>query len=166
MKEADHMLNALLKANENTKQLNGLWKQASEELMMERSQLLEENELLKSSICLKEEENKLLLDEISHGLVEIVNCVSLLEGSFLQMQREVEDRCKVLYSDLLSMGKDILHFFGSSSSSLEDIFSDIMEKEFALSVMYHCVVEEAIHKIPRFNLRSGIHNISLIENCG
>lgn len=157
MKEADLMLNALLKANENTKQLNGMWKQASEELMMERSQLLEENELLKSSICLKEEENKLLLDEISHGLVEIANCVSLLEGSFLQMQREVEDRCKVLYSDLLSMGKDILHFFGSSSSSLEDIFSDIMEKEFALSVMYHCVVEEAIHKIPRFNLRSGIH---------
>lgn len=28
MKEADHMLNALLKANENTKQLNGMWKQA------------------------------------------------------------------------------------------------------------------------------------------
>ncbi|KAG8658950.1 hypothetical protein MANES_03G210501v8 [Manihot esculenta] len=163
MKEADHMLNALLKANENTKQLNGMWKQASEELMMERSQLLEENELLKSSICLKEEENKLLLDEISHGLVEIVNCVSLLEGSFLQMQREVEDRCKVLYSDLLSMGKDILHFFGSSSSSLEDIFSDIMEKEFALSVMYHCVVEEAIHKIPRFNLRSGIHPVEQPE---
>ncbi|KAF2310329.1 hypothetical protein GH714_007829 [Hevea brasiliensis] len=157
MKEADHMLNALLKANENAKQLNGMWKQASEEMMMERSQLLEENKLLKSSIYLKEEENKLLLDEISHGLVGVAKCVSLFEESFLRVQREVEDRCEVLYSDLLSMGKEILHFVCSSRSSLEDIFSDMMEKELALSIMYHCGVGEAIHKIPCFNLQSGTH---------
>ncbi|XP_021642903.2 kinesin-like protein KIN-12C isoform X2 [Hevea brasiliensis] len=155
MKEADHVLNALLKANENAKQLNGMWKQASEEMMMERSQLLEENKLLKSSIYLKEEENKLLLDEISHGLVGVAKCVSLFEESFLRVQREVEDRCEVLYSDLLSMGKEILHFVCSSRSSLEDIFSDMMEKELALSIMYHCGV--SIHKIPCFNLQSGTH---------
>ncbi|XVF28133.1 hypothetical protein REPUB_Repub15cG0002700 [Reevesia pubescens] len=39
MKEADCMLNALLKANENKNVLNSIWRQASEELIVEKSNL-------------------------------------------------------------------------------------------------------------------------------
>ncbi|XP_050216404.1 kinesin-like protein KIN-12C isoform X2 [Mercurialis annua] len=157
MMEADHMLNALLKANENAKELNEKWKQASEKLMVERSQLVEENEQLKASINLKDEENKLKLDEICNGLVELRESISLFEGCFLQMQRVVNDSCKFLFSDVLHMGNEMLHFICNSRSSLEDIFSEIMEKEFAHFVMHQCVVEATIHRIRNFSVQSEIH---------
>ncbi|EEF43163.1 ATP binding protein, putative [Ricinus communis] len=156
MKEADHMLNALLKENENAKGLNYKWKQASEQLMVEKSHLIEENEQLKALINLKEEENKLQLDENFHGLLEVAKSISTIEGCFLQMEREVDDNYKVLYSDLLCMGKEMLQFICNSRSLLEDIFSEIMEKEFAHSVVYQCVVGEINHKIPRFGVQSEI----------
>ncbi|KAJ6718444.1 KINESIN-LIKE PROTEIN KIF11 [Salix purpurea] len=163
MKEADYMLNALMEANENAKQSSDMWKRASDELMVDRSHLIEENGQLKSSLCLKEEENKLLLDENSHGLAEVANSVSMLEACFLQMQREEEERYRVIYSDVLSMGKEMLCFICNSRSSVEDIFSEIMEKEFARSIMYHCLVGEAVHKIPSFIAQPGFRSFSQQE---
>ncbi|KAJ6772272.1 KINESIN-LIKE PROTEIN KIN-12C ISOFORM X1 [Salix koriyanagi] len=163
MKEADYMLNALMEANENAKQSSDMWKRASDELMVDRSHLIEENGQLKSSLCLKEEENKLLLDENSHGLAEVANSVSMLEACFLQMQREEEERYRVIYSDVLSMGKEMLCFICNSRSSVEDIFSEIMEKELTRSVMYHCLVGEAVHKIPSFIAQPGFRSFSQQE---
>ncbi|KAJ6720892.1 KINESIN-LIKE PROTEIN KIN-12C ISOFORM X1 [Salix viminalis] len=163
MKEADYMLNALMEANENAKQSSDMWKRASDELMVDRSHLIEENGQLKSSLCLKEEENKLLLDENSHGLAEVANSVSMLEACFLQMQREEEERYRVIYSDVLSMGKEMLCFICNSRSSVEDIFSEIMEKEFARSIMYHCLVGEAVHKIPSLIAQPGFRSFSQQE---
>ncbi|KAF9674332.1 hypothetical protein SADUNF_Sadunf10G0116300 [Salix dunnii] len=163
MKEADYMLNALMEANENAKQLSDMWKRASDELMVDRSHLIEENGQLKSSLCLKEEENKLLLDENSHGLAEVASYVSLLEASFLQMQREEEERYRVIYSDVLSMGKEMLYYICNSRSSVEEIFSEIMEKGFARSILYHCLVGEVVHKIPSFNAQPGFCSFSQQE---
>ncbi|KAL5781898.1 hypothetical protein ACOSP7_006927 [Xanthoceras sorbifolium] len=158
MREADFMLNALLKANENSKQLNGMWKQAGEQLMAERASLLEEIEKLKSSIHLKEAENEALQDHIHSGMSEIVNSMSLLQGCFLQVQKEVEDRFKELYSDVLSMGGETRNFICNSRSLLEDNISEIIGKEFERSVLYLCHVGEIISKVP-YTVKSGFHPI-------
>ncbi|KAK3190165.1 hypothetical protein Dsin_029726 [Dipteronia sinensis] len=158
MKEADLMLNALLKANENSKQLNGMWKQASEQLMAERSSLLEEIEQLKSSIHLKEAENESLQDHIQSGMLEIVNSMSLLQGCFLQVQKEVEDRFKELYSDVLSMGGEMRNFMCYSRSLIEDNISEIIRKEFELFVLYVCHVREIISTVP-CAVKSSFHPI-------
>ncbi|TXG71464.1 hypothetical protein EZV62_000043 [Acer yangbiense] len=158
MKEADFMLNALLKANENSKQLNGMWKQASEQLMAERSSLLEEIEQLKSSLHLKEAENESLQDHIQSGMLEIVNSMSLLQGCFLQVQKEVEDRFKELYSDVLSMGGEMCNFICNSRSLMEDNISEIIRKEFELFVLYFCHVREIISTVP-CAVKSSFHPI-------
>ncbi|KAI9195107.1 hypothetical protein LWI28_011738 [Acer negundo] len=158
MKEADFMLNALLKANENSKQLNGMWKQASEQLMAERSSLLEEIEQLKSSLHLKEAENESLQDHIQSGMLEIVNSMSLLQGCFLQVQKEVEDRFKELYSDVLSMGGEMCNFICNSRSLMEDNISEIVRKEFELFVLYFCHVREIISTVP-CAVKSSFHPI-------
>ncbi|KAL6979071.1 hypothetical protein U1Q18_020737 [Sarracenia purpurea var. burkii] len=62
MKEADIMLNALLKANENAKQLTDLWKQAGVELIMEKESLINKIEQLKELTRLKDAENEMLQD--------------------------------------------------------------------------------------------------------
>ncbi|ESR32513.1 hypothetical protein CICLE_v10004126mg [Citrus x clementina] len=136
MREADSMLNTLLKANENAKQLNDKWRQAGEQLMADRASLTDEVEQLKFLIRLKEEENELLMDHLHFNMSEIDTSISLLEECFLQVQKEVEDRFKELYSDALLMGRDVHHFISNSKSLQDDIFSGIMEKGFQQFVFY------------------------------
>ncbi|KAG8483283.1 hypothetical protein CXB51_022346 [Gossypium anomalum] len=139
MKEADYALKALLKANENAQQ-------ASEELMVEKSNLIDELENLRYSISLKERENELLQDQIHYTLVETADSISLLEGCFKQMQRQIEDKFKVLYSDALSMCQEMLFTICNSRSSLEDICSEVIKKELSLFVLYHCHFGDFVHK--------------------
>lgn len=131
MKEADVMLNALLKANESAKQLTGMWKQTGEELMTEKASLINEIERLHLLIRLKDGQNEMLLDQIHYSLQETADSISLLEGSFLPMETDVDEMFKVIYGDALTMAQDILNCFCKSRSSLEDIFRETMEQGFA-----------------------------------
>ncbi|KAK6265212.1 hypothetical protein QUC31_016049 [Theobroma cacao] len=151
VKEADYMLNALLKANESTKLLNSIWKQASEELIVEKSNLIDEVEKLRYSISLKERENELLQDQIRYTLVETADSISLLEGCFQQMQRQVEDKFKVLYSEVLSIRQGVLFSVCNTRSSFEDICYEMMEKEFSLFVLYQCYFGDFIRKTLTFS---------------
>ncbi|XP_065863918.1 kinesin-like protein KIN-12C [Euphorbia lathyris] len=156
MIEADQMLNAMLKENEKVRQLNDMWKQSNEKVKTERSFLLEENEQLKGLISSKEKENELLVEEMYQGLVEVAKSMSLFEGCFTQMQREVDDRYKEFYSNLLFMGKELLEFVFNSRSSLEDIFSEMMQKDFAHFIFHECVVREVTQKIPSLNVQHAV----------
>ncbi|KAK8279048.1 hypothetical protein V6Z12_D09G085400 [Gossypium hirsutum] len=156
MKEADYALKALLKANENAQVLNNIWRQASEELMVEKSNLIDELEKLRYSISLKERENELLQDQIHYTLVETADSISLLEGCFKQMQRQIEDKFKVLYSDALSMSQEMLFTICNSRSSLEDICSEVIKKELSLFVLYHCHFGDFVPKT--LNLSSELYS--------
>lgn len=162
MKEADLMLNALLRANENSKQLNGMWKQASEQLMAERVSLLKEIEQLKYSIHLREAENETLQDEFYSGMTELRNSVSLLQGYFMEVRDEVDDRFKDLFADVLMMGKEMHNFSCNSRSLLEDNVSEIIQKEFELYVLYLCHAGELISKHPHI-VKSGQRPIRQLE---
>ncbi|XWS14274.1 hypothetical protein CRYUN_Cryun36dG0108600 [Craigia yunnanensis] len=151
MKEADYMLNALLKENESTKVLNSIWRQANEELIVEKSNLIDELEKLRYSKSLKERENELLQDQIRYTLVETADSISLLEGCFQQMQRQIEDKFKVLYSDVLSVRQEVLFAICNSRSSFEDICSEMIEKEFSLFVLYQCHFGDFIRKNLNFS---------------
>ncbi|GAY35576.1 hypothetical protein CUMW_017130 [Citrus unshiu] len=164
MREADSMLNTLLKANENAKQLNDKWRQAGEQLMADRASLTDEVEQLKFLIRLKEEENELLMDHLHFNMSEIDTSISLLEGCFLQVQKEVEDRFKELYSDALLMGRDVHHFISNSKSLQDDIFSGIMEKGFQQFVFYLCHIGAFMHKILNSRVESGFHPLRQQEN--
>uniref|UniRef100_F6HE33 Kinesin motor domain-containing protein n=1 Tax=Vitis vinifera TaxID=29760 RepID=F6HE33_VITVI len=170
IKEADFMLNALLKENENAKQVTGMWKQAGEEWLVEKASLIKEVEQLKSLIQLKEGENTVLQDHIHCSLVEMGDSMFFLEGFFLQMQKDVEERFRELYTAIISTGREILYSICNSRTSLEDIYSEIVEKEFALFVLYHCYIGEDFKRIiPGLNadhgfLRFGRQECNLVMN--
>ncbi|XP_043725080.1 kinesin-like protein KIN-12E isoform X2 [Telopea speciosissima] len=165
MKEADAMLNALLKANETAKHTTDEWKQAGETLMVERACLVEEVQQLKASLYLKEEEYEFMRDQISSSLVEVTSSFSLLEGSFFQMQRNVEDWFKVLFSDIFSLRRDIWDHLHNSRSSLEDIWSSMMQYDFALFVLYQCHVGKHFGKIPILKADLGLFQNRQRECC-
>lgn len=52
------MLNALMEANENAKELTGLWKQTGEELMLEKASFISKSRSLLQEICTETLEKK------------------------------------------------------------------------------------------------------------
>lgn len=146
MQEADVMLNALLKANEDSRKLTGTWRQAGEDLMIEKVSLTEEIDQLKFSLHLKDTENEILQDQVHDSFIELANLITSLEGSILHMQRDAEKMCKVVYSDALMIVKEIMRYICISRSSLEGICAEAMEREFAYFVLYQCTVGEFLKK--------------------
>ncbi|TKY54301.1 Phragmoplast orienting kinesin-1 [Spatholobus suberectus] len=146
VKEADLTLHALTKAYEDSKQLTAMWKQAGENLMIERASLAEEIQKLKSSICHKEEENQLLKDHIHFSLTEMTNSVSMLEEHFLQMQTDVEKEFLMMYTDIFQAGQEMLYFMNNLRSSVEDICSQMVDDGLASVVLNNCCVTELVSK--------------------
>nr|XP_043607210.1 kinesin-like protein KIN-12C [Erigeron canadensis] len=139
MNEADNMLNALSKANEEAKKLSVRWKKTAKEAMEEKASLVEEIDQLKSHIQMIDEEH-------CCSLTEHANLLSMLEGSFRLMQREAEDLCHSVYSDALAMFQGVHHSIFQLRSSLQDICAETMEKSFASLVVQQCRIGEYINK--------------------
>lgn len=158
VKEADLTLHALTKAFEDSKQLGAQWKQVSEDLMIERASLAEEIQKLKSLTHHKEEENQLLKDHIHFSLIEMTNSISTLEECFLQMQIDVENKFKIIYSDVFLIGQEILYFMNSLRSSVEDTCSQILDKGFVSFVLYSCCLTELFSKFACFSVNHESHS--------
>ncbi|KAL5700402.1 hypothetical protein ACHQM5_025847 [Ranunculus cassubicifolius] len=160
VQEADDMLNALLKANENAKHVSRRWKEAGEELLVERVQLIEEVQQLQSSIRLKDGQYNSMQDHTRSSFAEVELLLSSLEDSFLQMQRDVEESFKMVYSDIFSLRRDLMGFVFSSRSLLENLWAEIMENGFASFVLYQCYAEKLTEKISISKLESDVFQIT------
>ncbi|GLT60247.1 hypothetical protein SLA2020_330200 [Shorea laevis] len=71
------------------------------------------------------------------------------------MRRQTKGSLHVLYSDILSTRLDILYSCPNSRTSLEDIFLELIEKDFTLFILYQCHAGEFIHKNSDFKLELG-----------
>ncbi|KAL3505563.1 hypothetical protein ACH5RR_030945 [Cinchona calisaya] len=159
LKEADYMLNALLKSNEDAKQLTSLWKQTGNELMIQRENLVEEIRELKSYIQLRESKNEQLDDQLHFILTEIETLMFLPKNSF---QKDVEDLCKTAYSEAILMVKETLNKIYSLRSLLEDISSRVKENGI-ISFVLHCYLGEHPKEIRRQNTDSDFLASTLVE---
>ncbi|XP_010555154.1 PREDICTED: kinesin-like protein KIN-12C isoform X2 [Tarenaya hassleriana] len=147
MKEADLTLRQLVEANGKSKQVIGMWCQTNEELMVERTSLMEDLEQLRCSVSLCEKENQFLLDQTHSTLVDMKNSMSLLEEIFLQMKRGVEKTLEALYSNVLLTARELLHLIGTSRKLLEQMFSETMESGFALYVIQQCHIGKLLDQM-------------------
>ncbi|CAA2988871.1 Hypothetical predicted protein [Olea europaea subsp. europaea] len=164
VKEADHMLKAMLKANENANLLMAIWKQAGEELMADKANLSEEIKQLRLHIHLRDGENEVLQDHIHYGLREIGNLMHLLEGSFLQMQRSVEELLNAAYDNAFYSVQETLNLNCNLRFSLEDVMCRTVENEIT-SIVLQCHMGEFFHKFRRLNITSNLHTSPFQEDC-
>ncbi|KAL8120393.1 kinesin-like protein KIN-12C isoform X2 [Apium graveolens] len=142
MQEAEIMINALLKANENSTLLTSKYKQSREILMLEKASLVEENKQLKISLHLKDAENEKLHYQIRDSLADMSNMMSLLERSFLHMRKDTEAMCKDIYSNAFILAKEIQSIISFSRLSVEDIYAQLLEEKFASFVLHQFSVAE------------------------
>uniref|UniRef100_A0A7N0TKP3 Kinesin motor domain-containing protein n=1 Tax=Kalanchoe fedtschenkoi TaxID=63787 RepID=A0A7N0TKP3_KALFE len=135
IKEADIMLNALVDANERSKQLTSMWRQAGKDLLVEKASLLDEVEQLKHSAALHKKENVLLQEELEHSCMELRGSMSFLETSFTEMQLGMEEHLKAVYSELSSIVQGLL----SCIHGQHPLYGkDVIENEFVLSLPQEC----------------------------
>nr|XP_027115822.1 kinesin-like protein KIN-12E isoform X3 [Coffea arabica] len=168
VKEADYMLNALLKSNDDAKQLTSAWKQVGNELMIQKANLFEEVNLLKSSIHFKESENEMLQHQIHFILTEIASLMFLIEGSF---QKDVEDLCKTSYCDTILMVKETLNNISSLRSLLEEISAEVRENGIISFVFNERYLGKIYDEIRRLNknsdfLASTCEGLTVMQNSG
>lgn len=163
MKEADYMLKAMLKANENANTMTAMWKQAGKELMSDNAILSEEIKQLKSCVILREGEKEVLQDAIQFSLSEKANVFSSLEECFLAMQIGVEELFETACSDALKVVEETQTFFGSFRSSLEDLMCKAMQNDISIFVL-QCQMGEYSHKFRRLNTISNSDRSVLQEH--
>ncbi|GAB4859030.1 hypothetical protein Ancab_010498 [Ancistrocladus abbreviatus] len=148
--EADCMLNALVNANGNAKQLTNMWMQEHEKLKGERDSLLQQVQKLMSTRCLNTTEDQSVEGEKHHNLVDVVSCISSLEDCFLGVQRDLERWFRGIYLDVSLMVEDLHCCIQGLKSSLETIFLELMATNFSYSVLHACVGEN-LRTMPNFS---------------
>nr|GLL26017.1 kinesin-like protein KIN-12C isoform X2 [Ipomoea trifida] len=125
IKEADHTLQALTKANEGAKELNCMWKRAGEEFMVERARLDEEIRQLNSDVNGTESKYGKLQNQMHHTFTEIASSISSIEDTFQETQKYVDTLCKSVLSDAFGMVKETMSCICNSRLLLEEIFTNI-----------------------------------------
>ncbi|KAL2464460.1 Phragmoplast orienting kinesin-1 [Forsythia ovata] len=132
--------------------------------MADKANLSEEIKQLRSHIHLRDGENEVLQDHIHHSLREIGNLAHSLEGSFLQMQRGVEELLNSAYDDAFHLVQETLNVTCNLRSSLEDVMCRTMENDITSFVLQRHM-GEFFHKFRRLNLTSNFHTSPLQEGC-
>ncbi|KAG1338738.1 putative kinesin-like protein KIN-12E [Cocos nucifera] len=138
MEEVELVLQALLKANEDAKCERDRWKQASQELLADRTTLVEELHRLEALNFSVDNQNQNLEKQVHSSIAEILGIAISLSESFVEMRRITLEEVNVTCSDMFSFGHELLQWIGTSRSWLEETISEIMEKGFALLVLHQC----------------------------
>ncbi|CAA7015568.1 unnamed protein product [Microthlaspi erraticum] len=147
MKEADLTLCELVKASENSKHETGMWRQTHEELMIKEKKMMDDLEQVKSTLSATEQENQILRNQTQTILADMGNSVSLLEEYLLETKRGVGETLEALFSDILLARKELLHLISNSRSSVEEIVSENMEREFTMYATYQCHIGKLMDQI-------------------
>ncbi|KAG6428260.1 hypothetical protein SASPL_112511 [Salvia splendens] len=130
MKEADHTLKEMLKANENANTLKTMWKEAAEELIFDSASLSDGTKQLKSCFLMRDGEKKSQLRLNEKGCM-----LTFLEESFPAMQIEVENLFETTCSDAKRVVEETLGCFSSFRLSLEDLMCKALQNDITIHVL-------------------------------
>jgi kinesin family protein 15 len=137
MEEAELMLSALLKANEELKFERDNCRQAVELLLSEKTSLIGElKELEASSSCASQRYDK-FHQQINDCVVEMAKLAAIIRGSFQQMQRVSTVELFALCSEIITFGQELKRCINESRSYIVDMVSLIEEKGIYTKQFWH-----------------------------
>jgi kinesin family protein 15 len=128
MKEADLMLSALLKANEELKLEKDSCSEAVELLLAEKTSLIEELQQLEASSSCTAQRNNKLNQQMNECIKEMTNIATLMKGSFHQIQRVTTVELFGLCSEIINFGQELKRWIRDSKSYLVSVVSVLEEK--------------------------------------
>lgn len=164
MKEADIMVNELMIANESLKLDIKRLKKKEISLTEKRDILVNENQSLQSAIDLKDMHYQRLENEFESDLAMMQTLVLELEDIVSQAATTSTDELKSVTSDVLVIKSQLHASTKYMKSWLEEIWSDIIVKDCALSVLHLCHMGIFLEAATGLNVENGLLNHGLSES--
>lgn len=160
MKEADIMINGLMIANETMKLEVQKLQKKNGRLISDKEKLVNEVQSLQSINNLKNQQCECLLSDLMETNVLVVE----LENMFAEVQTASKENFRLLALDFHSM-KGLL--FDSSKlvkTWLEEIWSEIIVKDCAVSVLHLCHMGILLETVTGLNAENGFLQHGLCES--
>lgn len=164
MKEADIMINELMIANESLKLDIKRLKKKEISLTEKRDILVNENQSLQSANDLKDMHYQRLENEFESDLEMMLRLVLELEDIVSQAATTSTDELKAVTSDVLIIKSQLHSSTKYMKSWLEEIWSDIIVKDCALSVLHLCHMGILLEAATGLNVENGLLNHGLSES--
>ena len=137
MVEAELMLSALLKANEELKLERDNCRQGVELLLSEKTSLIGELKELEASSSSASQRYDKLHQQINDCVVEMAKLAAIIRGSFQQMQRFSAGELFALCSEIITFGQELKRCISESRSYIVDMVSLIEEKGIYTKQFWH-----------------------------
>lgn len=157
MKEADIMINGLMIANEKMKLEIG-------RLKKERGSLKCEVQSLQSSIDLKCQQYEHLEKQLASDLTEARSMVLEMEGVVAEVHTAFNEDFMAISHDFHCMKSLLLHCTRLIRSWLEDIWSELVVKDCAVSVLDLCHMGILLETVMGLNAENGLLHHGLCES--
>ncbi|KAH6772638.1 hypothetical protein C2S51_011042 [Perilla frutescens var. frutescens] len=164
VKEADIMINELMIANEALKLNAHDTKVKENELKSERIKLMNEVQSLKLSNNLKDRNFGELEKKYDTDFVIMKRMILELEEVISEVQTTSTEEWMSVASDLLSMKCQIHESIESIRKLLEEVWSEIIAKDCAVSVLHLCHMGILLETANGLNAENGILQYGLCES--
>ncbi|OVA15456.1 Kinesin [Macleaya cordata] len=164
MKEAELMVNALMTKNETAKLEIERLKKLEATLTNERDSLIHEVRSMQSSNDQKDQKYDNLERQLCLELSETRSVVLALEDIIAEVQTAFKEEFKSMVCDFHSLKSQILHSASLTRSWLEDIWSEIIVKDCAVSVLHLCHMGVLLEAVTGLNAENGLLHHGLCES--
>ncbi|GLU02988.1 hypothetical protein SLE2022_202120 [Rubroshorea leprosula] len=164
MKEADILINGLMISNEKMKLEIERLKGMACTLENERDALTDQVQNLQSMNTLKDQQLENLEQQFASNLTETRDLVAELEGFLGQVQIAFNEKLMTIASDCHCIKSLLLDSTKLVQSRLEDVWSDIIVKDCALSVLHLCHIGILLETVTGLNVENGFLQHGLSES--
>lgn len=154
MEEAELMLAALLKANEELKLERDDCRQAMGLLLSEKTFLISELKELEKSTSYTSQRYDKLHQQIDDCVLEMANLAATMRGSFDQVQRVSTVELFALCSEIITFGRDLKRYIRESRSCMVNMVSLIEEKGSSTEQFKHLNADTSGSACQQVELRS------------
>ncbi|XP_039039829.1 kinesin-like protein KIN-12D [Hibiscus syriacus] len=162
--EADVMINGLMTANETMKLDIKRRKQVETTLLNERDELINEVKGLQSSNTVKDKQLEVLEEQFGSSLKETRFMVAELEGLVTELQTAFSQSVMTVASDCHCLKSLMFDSMTLARSWLEDIWSEIIVKGCAVSVLHLCHMGILLETLTGLNAENGLLQHGLSES--
>ncbi|KAL5984870.1 hypothetical protein ACLOJK_041828 [Asimina triloba] len=164
IKEAEETINALVRANETAKleverlkKMEVLWTE-------ETDYLINEVESLQSLKDAKEQQCENLEKQFHSNLVETNNLVDVLDEILVQDCTTFLEEFKSVVSDVHYLKSELLQSVNLAKTLLEEIWSEIIAKDCAVSVLHLCHIGIFLETVTGLNAENSFLHHGLCES--
>ncbi|KAK8518820.1 hypothetical protein V6N12_012061 [Hibiscus sabdariffa] len=162
--EADVMINGLMIANETMKLDIKRRKQVETTLLNERDELINEVKGLQSINTVKDQQLEVLEEQFGSSLTETRFLVAELEGLVTELQTAFSQSVMAVARDCHFLKSLMFDSMKLARSWLEDIWSEIIVKDCAVSVLHLCHMGVLLETLTGLNAENGLLQHGLSES--